>query len=114
MSTGIEGVWDLTIVTPIGRVRPVVELHTLDGVPAGTAHGAGESLPLKDISFDGHTLAWKQSITRPMHLDLVFTVTVDGDTMTGSSKAGRLPSSKVTGRRRSHDAAGVAGTAEPA
>lgn len=107
MSTEIEGVWDLTIVTPIGRVRPVIELHTLDGVPAGTAHGVGENLPLKDISFDGHTLTWKQSITRPMHLDLVFTVTVDGDTLAGNSRAGRLPSSKVTGRRRCRGAADV-------
>jgi hypothetical protein len=35
-----------------------------------------------------------------MRLDLAFAVTVDGDTLTGTSKAGRLPSSKVTGRRR--------------
>ncbi len=27
-------------------------------------------------------------------------MTVDGATMTGTSKAGRLPASKVTGRRR--------------
>lgn len=111
MSTEINGVWDLTIVTPIGRVQPVVELRTENGLLVGTAHGAGETLPLKDVALDGDRLTWKQSITRPMRLDLTFAVTVDGDTLTGTSKAGRLPSSKVTGRRRSD---GVAGTAEPA
>ncbi|MDJ1136122.1 hypothetical protein [Streptomyces iconiensis] len=35
-----------------------------------------------------------------MRLNLAFAVTVDGDTLTGTSKAGRLPSSKVTGVRR--------------
>jgi hypothetical protein len=102
MSAEIEGTWDLTIATPIGRVRPVIELRTQDGQLAGTAHGEreGEDLPLRDIALDGNLLTWKQSITRPMRLDLAFAVTVDGDTLTGTSKAGRLPSSKVTGRRR--------------
>ncbi|MEU9992552.1 hypothetical protein AB0E10_38305 [Streptomyces sp. NPDC048045] len=111
MSAEIEGVWDLTIVTPIGRVRPVIELRREDGLLVGIAHGTGEDLPLKDIAVDGHRLSWKQSITRPMRLDLAFAVTVDGDTLTGTSKAGRLPSSKVTGRRRCDD---VADAVEPA
>jgi hypothetical protein len=34
-----------------------------------------------------------------MKLTLKFDVTVDGDTMTGTSKAGILPSSKVNGTR---------------
>jgi hypothetical protein len=35
-----------------------------------------------------------------MRLNLAFAVTVDGDTLAGTSRAGRLPASKVTGRRR--------------
>jgi hypothetical protein len=34
-----------------------------------------------------------------MRLTLTFDVTVTGDGMTGRAKAGRLPSSKVTGQR---------------
>ncbi|MFH9354985.1 hypothetical protein [Kitasatospora sp. NPDC017646] len=108
MSTDIQGVWDLTIATPIGRVRPVVELRAHEGELIGTARGTGETLPLRDIVLDGHRLTWKQSITRPVRLDLTFTVIVDGDTLTGTSKAGRLPSSKVTGLRRRDDEAGPA------
>jgi len=41
------------------------------------------------------------SFTRPMRLNLRFDVAVDGDQMTGTSKAGRLPTSKVSGVRTS-------------
>ncbi|MFJ9774328.1 hypothetical protein ACIRVF_24315 [Kitasatospora sp. NPDC101157] len=108
MSTRVQGVWELTIATPIGRVRPVVELRSHEGELVGTAHGGDEILPLRDIVLDGDRLTWKQSVTRPVRLDLTFSVTVDGDTLTGISRAGRLPSSKVTGRRRRDDEAGPA------
>lgn len=95
-----EGIWDLTISTPIGRINAVVELHRAGGVYTGTAHGAGETVALTDVTVDGDRVAWKQAITTPLRLNLAFAVLIDGDTMTGTSKAGRLPASKVTGRRR--------------
>ncbi|MEU2688807.1 hypothetical protein ABZ654_33985 [Streptomyces hygroscopicus] len=101
----VEGTWDLTIATPIGRIKPVVELRCEEGALTGTAHGVGEEVPLADLSYEGDQLTWHQSITKPMRLNLVFTMTVDGDTMTGTSKAGRLPASKVTGQRRAVPAA---------
>ncbi|MET7292462.1 hypothetical protein ABZS79_10005 [Streptomyces griseoloalbus] len=100
-----EGVWDLSISTPIGRIEAVVELAWQAGVLTGAAHGAGENVPLSDITLDGDRLTWKQAITKPLRLNLAFAVTVDGDTLTGTSKAGRLPASKVTGRRRTVPAA---------
>jgi len=96
----VDGTWDLSISTPIGKIKAVVELRRQDGVLTGVAHGAGEEVPLSDVALDGDRLTWKQSITRPLRLNLAFAVTVDGDSLTGTSKAGRLPASKVTGRRR--------------
>ncbi|MFE5509621.1 hypothetical protein ACFQ9J_03235 [Streptomyces sp. NPDC056529] len=96
----VKGTWDLSVSTPVGRMKAVVELREQDAVLTGVAHGAGEEVPLGDIALDGDRLTWKQSITKPMRLDLAFDVTVDGDTLRGTSKAGRLPSSKVTGERR--------------
>jgi hypothetical protein len=106
----VEGTWDLYISTPIGKIQAVVELHRQDGVLTGTSHGAGEEVPLGDVALDGDRLTWKQAITRPLRLNLAFAVIVDGDSLAGTSKAGRLPASKVTGRRRTahHD-----GTADP-
>lgn len=38
-----------------------------------------------------------------MRLNLTLQLTVTGDTVTGSAKAGRLPASKVTGERAGQD-----------
>ncbi|MDN3247972.1 hypothetical protein ABZ061_28485 [Streptomyces mutabilis] len=96
----VEGIWNLSISTPIGKMKAVVELHEQDAVLTGVARGAGEEVPLGDIALDGDRLTWKQAITKPMRLNLAFDVTVDGDTLRGTSRAGRLPASKVTGERR--------------
>ncbi|RFU39950.1 hypothetical protein DZF91_19885 [Actinomadura logoneensis] len=96
----VEGTWNLSISTPIGKIRPVVELREQDGILTGAAHGTGEEVPLGDITLDGDRLTWKQAITKPMRLNLAFDVTIDGDTLRGTSKAGRLPASTVTGERR--------------
>ncbi len=95
----VAGVWNITIATPIGKQSVVLELTETDGVVAGLARGDAENTPLIDPVLDGNRLTWAQSITRPMRLNLTFDVTIDGDTLSGTSKAGRLPTSKVTGRR---------------
>ncbi|MFJ3539886.1 hypothetical protein ACIPQA_31015 [Streptomyces sp. NPDC090109] len=96
----VEGTWNLSVSTPIGTVKAVVALRERDAVLTGVAHGAGEEVPLHDFALDGDRLTWKQSVTKPVRLNLAFDVTVDGDTLRGTSRAGRLPSSKVTGERR--------------
>ncbi|MFF3277170.1 hypothetical protein ACFYWU_40570 [Streptomyces chrestomyceticus] len=96
----VEGTWKLSVSTPIGKIKAVVELREQDGTLTGVAHAAGEKTPLGDITLDGDRLTWKQAVTKPMRLNLAFDVTVDGDTLQGTSKAGRLPSSKVTGERQ--------------
>lgn len=95
----ITGVWDLTIKTPIGSLA-VVYLFADDNRITGTATGKGETVPLRDIVVAGQRITWRQSVTKPMRLNLEFDVVVDGDRMTGHSKAGRLPRSAVTGVRR--------------
>ncbi|MEU3083086.1 MULTISPECIES: hypothetical protein [Streptomyces] len=96
----VEGTWDLSLSTPVGRIKAVVILHRVDGVLTGTAEGAGQEVPLREVTVDGDRVTWKQAVTRPLRLNLVFDVTVDGDALHGVSGAGRLPSSRVTGVRR--------------
>ena len=97
----VTGVWDVTIKTPIGSLA-VVYSFTDDGGIAGTTTGKGETEPLHDIVVDRQRVTWRQSVTKPMRLNLDFDVVVDGDHLTGHSKAGRLPRSAVTGVRRRH------------
>ncbi|MYT68988.1 MULTISPECIES: hypothetical protein [unclassified Streptomyces] len=101
----VAGTWDLTVSTPIGVLQAVLELRDTEGELSGVAHGAGEEVPLTDVALDGDRLSWRQAVTRPLRLNLAFAVTVDGDTLAGTSRAGRLPASKVTGSRRTAAAA---------
>ncbi len=95
----LTGNWNIKISTPIGTQSVVLELTESDGVVEGIAKGDAETTPLIDPVLDGNRLTWKQSITRPIRLNLTFDVTIAGDTLTGTSKAGMLPTSKVTGAR---------------
>jgi hypothetical protein len=97
----VDGTWQLVISTPIGKQHAALELSTQDGVLHGVARDQqhGEEIELTELVLAGDRLTWRQSITRPMRLRLAFDVTVQGDAMTGTSKAGRLPSSWVTGQR---------------
>jgi hypothetical protein len=95
----IVGDWDVTIKTPIGALA-VVYTFSDDGDITGTATGKGETVPLRDIVVAGQRVTWRQSVTKPMRLNLEFDVVVDGNRLTGHSRAGRLPRSAVTGERR--------------
>lgn len=96
----ILGDWDVTIKTPIGSLAVAYTFTDDDGAVAGTATGKGETVELRDITVAGQRVTWRQSVTKPMRLNLYFDVEVDGDRLTGHSKAGRLPRSAVTGVRR--------------
>ncbi len=95
----LTGTWNISISTPIGTQSVILELTESSGVVEGIAKGDAETTPLINPILDGNRLTWKQSITRPMRLNLTFDVTIDGDTLIGTSKAGMLPTSKVTGTR---------------
>jgi hypothetical protein len=95
----ITGDWDVTIKTPVGSLAVVYSFTEDEGI-AGTATGKGETVPLRDIVVAGQRVTWSQSVTKPMRLNLDFDVVVDGDRLTGHSRAGRLPRSAVTGVRK--------------
>jgi hypothetical protein len=96
----IVGVWDVTIKTPIGSLAVAYTFTEQDGTVVGSAIGKGETVPLRDIVVAGQRVTWRQSVTKPMRLNLEFDVVVDGNRLNGHSRAGRLPRSAVTGVRR--------------
>lgn len=103
MST-LPGTWALTMRTPIGSINATLTFTDTGGILTGVAAGTGETVPLHDLrttaSPTGETVTWRQSITKPMRLNLDFEVLVTGDSMQGHSRAGRLPRSTVTGTRQ--------------
>ncbi|KUI29107.1 hypothetical protein AU196_19040 [Mycobacterium sp. IS-1742] len=102
--TGLAGRWDVRIKTPIGSLSTTYEFVADGDSLRGSATSKEETVSLHGITVidepDGQRVRWRQSVTTPMRLYLDFDVLVDGDRMTGHSRAGRLPRSAVTGVRR--------------
>jgi hypothetical protein len=100
----IAGTWDLKLKTPIGTIAVVYNFTEAAGALAGTASSDNETVPLTDIASvatrDGQRVTWRQSVTKPTRLNLEFDVLAAMGTLTGTARAGRFLSSKVTGTRR--------------
>ncbi|MDT5162003.1 MAG: hypothetical protein QOC90_2313 [Mycobacterium sp.] len=96
----IAGEWDVVIKTPIGSLQVLYTFTDDSGVLTGTAAGKSETVALRNITVAAPRVTWRQTVTKPMRLNLDFDIVVDGDRLTGHSKAGRLPRSAVTGTRR--------------
>ncbi len=96
----VDGTWKLTVNTPMGTQESTLVVQSSGSTFTGTqSAGHGEGRPVDDGEVDGNTLSWKASISKPMAMTLVFTGTVDGDTMEGSVKLGMFGSAKFTGVR---------------
>ncbi len=95
----ITGTWNINVFTPVGIQSVVVELTESNGVVKGTAKGDAESMTLVNPILNGNRLTWKLPMTKPIRLNLMFDVTIDDNTLAGTSKAGMLLTSKVTGTR---------------
>jgi hypothetical protein len=65
----------------------------------GTNSGAQGSLDVYEGKVDGNTLTWKMDMKVPMPMTLEGTAIVDGDTITGSVKAGMFGSMPMSGTR---------------
>ena len=86
--TDVSGTWDSVINSPMGEQKATITLSQDGDTVTGTAAGAQGSAEIADGKVDGDTFTWKQDITVPMPMTLEGTAKVDGDTMTGSIKAG--------------------------
>jgi hypothetical protein len=93
-----DGVWKLTISTPMGPQEVTAHITTNGGTFTGRTESAMGS---QDITgkLDGDTLSWSADITNPMPLTLEFNTQVVGDTMNGTVKLGMFGNSTLTGKR---------------
>jgi hypothetical protein len=99
--TTFVGSWDVTIETPIGKMAAVFDISEENGLISGTARSGDEVVEIREAVADGDRLTWVQNVQKPMKLTLKFDVVVDGDSMTGTSKAAIFPASKLYGTRSS-------------
>jgi hypothetical protein len=95
----IDGNWQTTISTPIGKMPVLLCISSVGGIIQGTASQGDEVAPFLNPTWDGARLTWTQHVKKPMRLNLKFEVMIQGGRMHGTAKAGLLPSSKVEGVR---------------
>ncbi|WP_166350966.1 hypothetical protein [Phytoactinopolyspora limicola] len=101
----LTGTWHATLASPLGPISIVFEFAETDGRVHGTSTANAETVALSNVTIkpgEGGTLraTWGADVTRPVSVHLDFDVTVAGDTLTGSAKAGMLmPNGAVTGTR---------------
>ena len=95
---GVDGTYDVTVKSPLGDQKSTLTVKSDGNTFTGTNSGAmGSSDVSGEVS--GNTLTWQQKITTPMPMTLDMTATIEGDTITGSAKAGAFGSFPLSGQR---------------
>ncbi|HEY2178288.1 MAG TPA: hypothetical protein VGH15_06870 [Caulobacteraceae bacterium] len=94
----VDGTWKTSVNSPMGVQEGTLEIASSGDTFTGKMSGRqGEQAISGKV--DGDTLTWSAQITSPFPMTLEFTVTVSGDSMSGSVKAGAFGSSPLTGER---------------
>jgi hypothetical protein len=99
----LTGTWNLSIATPMGEQK--VELELVQHGPAEVSGVSRNELegeqPLQSPQLNGNRLTWKSAITKPIKVVATMSLVFDGDSVTGTAKAGMFPGAKIVGHRAS-------------
>jgi hypothetical protein len=97
----VAGVYDCVTKSPMGDQNSVLTLNVDGDTVTGTNAGAMGGMDIEEGKVDGNTATWVMNMTVPMPMKLEASVTVDGDVLTGSVKAGAFGEMAMTGTRQS-------------
>ncbi|MEK6637528.1 MAG: hypothetical protein AABY88_05525 [Pseudomonadota bacterium] len=95
----VAGSYECVVKSPMGDQKSTLTVNVDGDTWSGTNAGAQGSLDVYDGKVDGNTLTWKMDMKVPMPMTLEGTATVDGDSITGSVKAGMFGSMAMSGTR---------------
>ena len=96
----VAGTYECVTKTPMGDQKSDVTI-TVDGDSfSGSNVGAMGSMDMENGKVDGNKLTWSMKMTVPMPMTLEGEATVDGDTLTGSVKAGAFGTFPLNGTRK--------------
>jgi len=84
-TSGVVGLWKLTVETPRGTTNPMLTITVADAGYSGTYAGPRGTVEIKEIKVDGNTFSFPMTITIPIGtLEMQYTGTVDGETVSGT------------------------------
>lgn len=96
----VAGTYNCTVKTPMGDQKAIFTV-----IPDGTSFSGSlksdmmGAMDITEGAINGNTLSWKMKMTVPMPMDLDCEATIDGDTLTGSVKAGMFGAMALSGTR---------------
>lgn len=96
----VAGVYDCVTKSPMGDQKSVLTLEVDGDTVTGANVGAQGSLELEDGKADGDSATWTMNMTVPMPMKLEASVTVSGDELSGTIKAGAFGEMAMTGTRQ--------------
>ncbi len=96
----VAGTYECITKTPMGDQKSDVTISVDGDTFTGSNVGAMGSMDLEDGKVDGNKLTWSMKMTVPMPMTLEGEATVDGDTLTGSVKAGAFGTFPMNGTRK--------------
>ena len=96
----VAGSYDCITKSPMGDQKSVFTIEVDGDTFTGKNAGALGSMDVVDGKVDGNKITWKMNMTVPMPMTLEGEATVDGDTLTGSVKAGAFGSMAMSGTRQ--------------
>lgn len=94
-----SGKWDVTMNTPMGAQKGVLDITVEGDGLSGTMTGAQGALQLDNGKANGNDLSWTANMTQPMPMTLEFSATVDGDAISGNVKLGAFGTASFSGSR---------------
>ena len=95
----VDGTWKIAMETPLGTRQASLALTAGGGALRGTMSGEAGTTEIANGRVSGNDIAFTVDITQPMTMTLEFSVTVAGDSMTGSVKLGMFGDAPLTGAR---------------
>ena len=96
----IAGTYECVTKTPMGDQKSDVTIVVNGDTFTGTNAGQMGSMEMENGKVDGNKLTWTMKMTVPMPMTLEGEATVDGDTITGTVKAGAFGSFPLSGTRK--------------
>ena len=94
------GTWNLTLKTPMGDQKMTARLTESGGTLTGTVEDdRNPTGAIKEGTVEASQVGWKFDVTKPFALTVTISAKIDGDSMTGTGKAGMFPAAPLSGTR---------------
>ena len=98
--SSVDGNYECVTKSPMGDQKSVFTVKSDGDSFTGQNAGAMGALDVENGKVDGNKLTWTMNMKVPMPMTLDCKATIDGDTLTGTIKAGAFGSMAMTGTRQ--------------